>query len=138
LVTDHKALEEKRNKPDFKNARVQRWIEEIQEYGFTIEYQPGPKLADADELSRLYEDKKKQTCRKQEPETKQKKRELEERAEVRKGGIYWKSRWNRKDGARGEQTERDSVESTHAGSSWRNEQDILQKKRKVLLAVFER
>lgn len=32
LETDHKALEEIRNKPNFSNARINRWIETIQEF----------------------------------------------------------------------------------------------------------
>ncbi|KAF9742974.1 Retrovirus-related Pol polyprotein from transposon 17.6, partial [Nosema granulosis] len=41
LMTDHKALAEIRNKPYFNNNRINRWIEQIQEFDFTIEYIKG-------------------------------------------------------------------------------------------------
>ncbi len=55
LVTDHKALEEIRRKPYFSNNRINRWVEKIQEFDFTAEYQKGEELAAPDALSRLYE-----------------------------------------------------------------------------------
>lgn len=55
LITDHKALASIREKPEFNNNRINRWIEAIQSYDFTIEYKTGEELVDADYLSRLYE-----------------------------------------------------------------------------------
>ena len=63
IETDHKALIEIRNKPDFKNNRINRWIEKIQEFDFTIEYRKPELMVVADALSRVYtkeeEEKKK-------------------------------------------------------------------------------
>lgn len=44
IETDHKALEEIRNKPDFNNARVNRWVEKIQEFDFEIRYRKPEEL----------------------------------------------------------------------------------------------
>lgn len=55
LVSDHKALEEIRSKAEFNNARVNRWIDQIQEFDFEIKYNKGEELAVPDALSRLYE-----------------------------------------------------------------------------------
>lgn len=55
LITDHKALERIRSKPEFNNNRINRWIEKIQDFDFTIEYQKGNQLIGADALSRIYE-----------------------------------------------------------------------------------
>ena len=38
LETDHKALEEIRTKPYFNNNRINRWIEQIQEFDFNVRY----------------------------------------------------------------------------------------------------
>ena len=54
IETDHKALAEIRNKPDFNNARVNRWAEKIQEFGFEIGYMRPEELIVADCLSRIY------------------------------------------------------------------------------------
>ncbi|KAF9763578.1 Retrovirus-related Pol polyprotein from transposon 17.6 [Nosema granulosis] len=54
LMTDHKALAKIRNKPYFNNNRIDRWIEQIQEFDFTIEYIKGEVMTDADALSRQY------------------------------------------------------------------------------------
>ncbi|KAF9760560.1 Retrovirus-related Pol polyprotein from transposon 17.6 [Nosema granulosis] len=43
-----------RNKPYFNNNRIDRWIEQIQEFDFTIEYIKGKMMTDADALSRQY------------------------------------------------------------------------------------
>ena len=59
LVTDHKALENIRTKPNFNNNRINRWVEQIQEFDFTIEYQKPEKLMGPDALSRIYEDEEK-------------------------------------------------------------------------------
>ncbi|KRH92398.1 putative LTR retrotransposon [Pseudoloma neurophilia] len=60
LETDHKALLEIRKKPQFNNNRINRWIELIQEFDFSVVYVEGEKMGQADQLSRLDdEDKKK-------------------------------------------------------------------------------
>jgi hypothetical protein len=59
LITDHKALESIRSKAEFENNRINRWVEKIQEYEFTIEYRKGVELVAPDALSRLYEEDKK-------------------------------------------------------------------------------
>lgn len=62
IETDHKSLSEIRNKPDFNNARINRWVEKIQEFDFEIKYIPGEEMVVADSLSRIYtaeEEKKK-------------------------------------------------------------------------------
>lgn len=58
LITDHKALEKIRLKPEFNNQRVNRWIEKIQDYDFSIEYKRAEDLVTADALSRIYENEK--------------------------------------------------------------------------------
>jgi hypothetical protein len=58
LITDHIALESIRNKGDFGNKRMNRWIERIQDYDFDITYKKGEELVSADALSRLYENEK--------------------------------------------------------------------------------
>lgn len=57
IITDHKALELIRTKPNFENNRINRWIEKIQEFDFTIEYQKGELLVGPDALSRIHEEK---------------------------------------------------------------------------------
>lgn len=56
LITDHKALEFIRKKEGFENSRMQRWLEKMQEYDFTVEYRRGESIISADALSRIYED----------------------------------------------------------------------------------
>lgn len=46
LITDHRAEEFIRRRPEFENNRVNRWIEKIQEYDFTIEYSKGAILVE--------------------------------------------------------------------------------------------
>lgn len=58
LITDHKALENIRTKPNFSNNRINRWIELIQEFDFEIEYQKPEELVGPDALSRIYENEK--------------------------------------------------------------------------------
>ncbi|KAF9756190.1 Transposon Tf2-9 polyprotein, partial [Nosema granulosis] len=58
IETDHKALAEIRNKPAFNNNRINRWVEKIQEFDFTIEYKEPSTMVVADALSRLHEDDK--------------------------------------------------------------------------------
>ncbi|EQB60017.1 enzymatic polyprotein endonuclease reverse, partial [Vairimorpha apis BRL 01] len=53
IRTDHKALVEIRNKPYFNNNRINRWIEKIQEFDFTIEYRKPELMIVADTLSRI-------------------------------------------------------------------------------------
>jgi hypothetical protein len=55
LITDHKALEYMKNKGNFGNKRIERWIDRIQEYDFSITYKKGEEVISADALSRLYE-----------------------------------------------------------------------------------
>lgn len=66
LVTDHKALEEIRRKPNFENNRINRWIEKIQEFDFTVKYSEGSKMVVADALSRVFEKRKETTKKNQE------------------------------------------------------------------------
>ncbi|EQB62284.1 krab-a domain-containing protein [Vairimorpha apis BRL 01] len=54
IETDHKALGEIRNKPDFKNARITRWAEKIKEFDFEINYRAPEEMIVADSLSRIY------------------------------------------------------------------------------------
>lgn len=54
LITDHKAVENIRNKPEYQNNKINRWINMIQEYDFTIEYQKAKELTTADSLSRIF------------------------------------------------------------------------------------
>ncbi|ELQ74072.1 hypothetical protein, LTR Retrotransposon, partial [Trachipleistophora hominis] len=61
LITDHKALEVIRNKPEFDNNRPNRWCEAIQQYNFTIEYSKPVNLVEADALSRIHEKVKEPT-----------------------------------------------------------------------------
>ncbi|KAF9762434.1 Retrovirus-related Pol polyprotein from transposon 17.6 [Nosema granulosis] len=58
LMTDHKALEEIRNKPFFNNNRINRWIERIHEFYFTVLYVKGQDMTDADALSRQFQKEK--------------------------------------------------------------------------------
>lgn len=52
LETDHKAIEAIRNKADFGNDRIKRWIEKIGEFDFTVKYIKGEDMGMADKLSR--------------------------------------------------------------------------------------
>ncbi len=69
VETDHKALSEIRNKPSFNNNRINRWVEKIQEFDFSIEYRDPSMMVVADALSRVHEDEKavmnKERCVKQ-------------------------------------------------------------------------
>lgn len=90
LITDHKALEFIRSKAVFENDRVNRWIERIQEYDFTIEYNKGETLVAPDALSRVYmedDEKEKKEKKKVEKwkETKWKNHVIEQ-----DGFNYWK------------------------------------------------
>lgn len=58
LITDHKVLENIRDNQNFKNNRINRWIDAIQEFDFTIEYQKPESLVGPDALSRIYESNK--------------------------------------------------------------------------------
>lgn len=55
ILSDHKALEEIRKKAEFKNNRINRWIENIQEFDFDIKYVNPNEIKDADLLSREFE-----------------------------------------------------------------------------------
>jgi hypothetical protein len=50
LVTDHKALEEIRNKTEFGSKRTQRWIERFENFEFAIKYRKVCEIAIADTL----------------------------------------------------------------------------------------
>lgn len=52
--TDHKALGNIRTKPFFENDRINRWIDIIQEYDFTVSYVKGKEIGMADTLSRKH------------------------------------------------------------------------------------
>lgn len=52
LETNHKALEEIRKKPYFNNNRINRWVEQIQEFDFVVRYKRGEEMIDADAISR--------------------------------------------------------------------------------------
>lgn len=54
IETDHKSLEQIRNNPDFENNRINRWVEKIQEFDFTIEYRKGEEMIVPDALSRVF------------------------------------------------------------------------------------
>ena len=57
IETDHKCLEEITRKPNFKNKRISRWIDEIQEFDFDIFYRKGKTMEMADAFSRLHKNK---------------------------------------------------------------------------------
>jgi hypothetical protein len=95
LMTDHKALAEIRNKPFFNNNRINRWIEQIQEFDFTIEYVKGEMMTDADALSRQFESVEVSEAQK---EKERKRKELNEKQAlgkeikhviVKDGKKYW-------------------------------------------------
>jgi hypothetical protein len=52
LVTDHKAIEELKQKVDFGTPRITRWFERIEKYQFKIRYKKGEEILAADALSR--------------------------------------------------------------------------------------
>ena len=54
VITDHRAAQWIKTKQDFGNARIQRWIDKLQSYDFTIEYRSGDEMYEADALSRMY------------------------------------------------------------------------------------
>lgn len=54
IITDHKAALWIREKEDFGNARIQRWMETLQCFDFSIEYRKGEEMYEADVLSRLH------------------------------------------------------------------------------------
>lgn len=55
LITDYKALEEIRRKPNYNNNRINRCIKKIQEFDFTVEYNPGDTMMVPDALSGQFE-----------------------------------------------------------------------------------
>ncbi|WUR02937.1 reverse transcriptase [Vairimorpha necatrix] len=65
IETDHKALNEIRKKPCFNNNRINRRIEKIQEFDFTIAYKKPEEMVVADALSRIHmeDDEKKKKIR---------------------------------------------------------------------------
>lgn len=66
LITDHQALQHIRTKNEYNNSRVNRWIEKIQEFDFSVEYKKGKELILPDALSRLYENEQNKTIKKKE------------------------------------------------------------------------
>lgn len=89
IETDHKALIEIRNKPNFNNNRINRWIEGIQEYDFTIEYKKPENLIVADSLSRIHmEDNKKVEVDKQRS-IKQQEGRWKKHAVKEDGKLFW-------------------------------------------------
>lgn len=52
LITDHKALEALNSKNEIKSQRIQRWIERINNFDFTVKYIKGENLPHVDALSR--------------------------------------------------------------------------------------
>ena len=55
LITDHQAITEIRRKPEFGSMRVQRWIERLERFEFTVKYRKGEEMVAADALSRAVE-----------------------------------------------------------------------------------
>jgi len=91
LITGHKALEFIRTKPVFENARVNRWIERIQEYDFSIEYNKGETMVVADALSRIYSEEEVKEKEKQELRVeKWKKAKWNKHVIEQDGFSYWK------------------------------------------------
>ena len=85
LETDHRALEEIRRRPYFENNRINRWIEAIQEYDFTVSYKKGEEMVDPDALSRQFENDKKKERGEKIKEGKRKVHEIE-----RDGKKFWR------------------------------------------------
>lgn len=54
LITDHKALEQIKNKNKFGFARTQRWLELLTKFDFEVIYKPGREIITADALSRAF------------------------------------------------------------------------------------
>lgn len=52
LVTDHKALEELKQKKEFGTARIRRWFEKIEQFQFKVQYRPGKTIVQSDAFSR--------------------------------------------------------------------------------------
>ena len=55
VETDHRALEFL-NSANHTNGRLARWAMRLEPFTFTISYRPGPLNANADALSRLFEE----------------------------------------------------------------------------------
>ncbi len=95
LKTGHKALLEIRKKPFYNNNRINRWIEKIQEFDFTVEYVKGELMTDADALSRQFEGDTKTEEEKKQDETrrliieKQKQGKVDKHTVVKDGRKYW-------------------------------------------------
>ncbi|KAF9752815.1 Transposon Tf2-9 polyprotein, partial [Nosema granulosis] len=89
LMTDHRALEEIRNKPYFNNNRVNRWIERIQEYDFRVQYVKGELMGDADALSRQFQEEDREETKKKEL-SKQMEGKILKHTIINEGKEYWK------------------------------------------------
>ena len=85
LETDHKALIYVKTKPEFKNNKINAWVEEMQNFKFEIKYIKGEKMEKADELSRVYENKK--DCKKSSWDSRIKKIEDQEYWEFNDGEL---------------------------------------------------
>lgn len=57
VITDHKAITQIKEKESFANKRMQRWLEKLQEYDFTLEYREGEEMRETDALSRIHEER---------------------------------------------------------------------------------
>lgn len=52
LVTDHKAMEELKNKKDFGSHRLHRWFERLENFHYSVKYRKGKENVVSDALSR--------------------------------------------------------------------------------------
>lgn len=90
IMTDHKALEEIRNKPSFNNNRINRMIEKIQEFDFTIQYVKGENMIDVDALSRQFQEEGEEEQQKKETKIMKQKLGKENNHKLSINGIdYW-------------------------------------------------
>lgn len=91
LVTDHKALEVIRTKAYMENNRINRWVEQIQEFDFEVRYNKGEEMAVPDALSRLYqkEETEKEVLRKKRGQAISKGK-WNKHVEVIDGEEFWK------------------------------------------------
>lgn len=76
-----------RDKIDFGNDRMRRWIEKLMEYDFIIEYLPGDQMGIADQLSRGIDKKKLEQKHKRSDAIK--KGKLKKHMETIDGVEYW-------------------------------------------------
>lgn len=86
LETDHKALLNIREKPNFDNPRVLRWIEKIMQYDFKVKYRKGENMGLADDLSRNHINKSKYELK---SSNKIKERRWNKHVQIKDGKEYW-------------------------------------------------